>query len=835
MRSPCMLFLLLLGCDALFVSNPRNCIENPRACAADQVCNQQTQSCEARSCRSAASECAADQYCEPSSKLCVALDCVASPSQCAADQRCNQSTRRCQTIPFVLGQPDLQTNLNAAYGMNSPQGVLLIPDAQNPGQSKLVVADRGNRRVLIWNSVPSQNRPADAVLGMPDVHTLSPSDAYGGINEASLLAPTTLSAIGSKLAVADPQANRMLFWNQIPTSQPNKGPISANAVWGQTSFRSTQIDSPNGQTNRLGVFGPATSFHATSGRYFVPDSLNHRVLLFFNPPTSPTAAPYGVLGQVDFLNSLFGVSASALNQPRHAAASLNELFVADTLNHRIVVFDVTSPTMNNAPAFAVLGQASLTEGLINRGAAMPTASTLFQPVAVHASEGAARLLWVADALNHRVLRYTLPTPCSSNLAADLVLGQVDFTQRTQPLGASINATTLNTPSGVHSDGTRLVVSDSGTHRVLIWNSLPTANQQPADVVLGQANATASRANNVLPPQPLQFNQVSHVATDGTRLLVCDAGNHRVLLWNQIPKQGPVPPDVVLGQPDFTSGQANRGSSSPTNASLDTPTAVAIYQGRIAVADRGNNRVLVWSSIPTQNGAPAAACLGQFSCSARLDSEGQSRMSAPSGVSLSAGRLFVSDAGNHRVLWFPQNATTGSLAEGLVGQRAFGTKGPNNGGQSAATLSSPRQLLATPTQLLVADSGNHRVLLWRAWPSANGTPADVVIGQEDFASSYTRTSRSRLENPADLLLWNGALYVASADQHRVLIWSQLPTQNGQPADAVIGQPDFASSLPNHPEQPLYSRLSAPVGLAAVGNQLFIAESINNRVLVHDPQP
>jgi hypothetical protein len=63
--------------------------------------------------------------------------------------------------------------------------------------------------------------------------------------------------------------------------------------------------------------------------------------------------------------------------------------------------------------------------------------------------------------------------------------------------------------------------------VLIWNSIPTVNQQPADIVLGQANfnvavdanlvtgTTDAHANTLL-------NPVS-VSSDGTRLYVSDLG------------------------------------------------------------------------------------------------------------------------------------------------------------------------------------------------------------------------------------------------------------------------------------------------------------------------
>lgn len=838
MRCVFSLCLLLCGCDALLSSNPRNCVQNPRACDSEQVCNAETQGCEPRSCRRSPSECLAEQYCNPASKLCVPLDCVADPGQCASDQRCDTTSRRCQTTPFVLGQPDLQTNLNAAYGMNAPQGVLLVPDPSNPGQSKLLVADKGNRRVLIWNSVPSSNRPADAVLGMPDVHTLSPADAYGGANEASLFVPSTISSNGTRLAVADTLAHRVLFWNRIPSAMPSKGPIPANSLWGQENYQSTLADSPSGQTNRFGVFSPSVTFGPYGTRFYIPDQLNHRVLVFGLQPTSPTVAPALVIGQAAPEKSSPGTSATALNQPRQVSQVGNELFVADSQNHRIVVFD-TDSSQSNPSALAVLGQASFVEGLPNRTLstmAAPAANTLAAPAALHAMDTPTRMLWVADTGNHRVLRYTLPLPTTSNLSADLVLGQSDFTQRVESQFFFTTARNLASPSGVHSDGTRLVVSDTGSNRVLIWNSLPTANQQAPDVVLGQPNAVAVRANNPLPPQPLQFNQVAHVATDGTRLFVVDQGNHRVLIWQQLPKQAPTPPDVVLGQIDFTSGLANRDSSTPSSASLFNPTKVTVADGRLAVADRDNHRVLVWDSIPTQNGAPASACLGQQSCSVRLQGESEQRMNAPSGVSLAGGRLYVADRGNSRVLWFPASAATASAAEGVLGQtKLSGGRGPNAGGQSAVTLSAPSQVLATPTQLLVADTGNHRVLLWNRWPTVNGAAADVVIGQEDFASSYTRALRSRLESPSDVLLRGGALYVASATQHRILIWSALPTQNGQPADYVLGQPDFGSSLPNHPELAIEDRLNAPVGLAAAGNQLYIAEQNNNRVSVHSPLP
>ena len=51
------------------------------------------------------------------------------------------------------------------------------------------------------------------------------------------------------------------------------------------------------------------------------------------------------------------------------------------------------------------------------------------------------------------------------------------------------------PTSVTTDGTRLFVSDLGFNRVLIWNTIPTANGQAADVVVGQPDMVSSIPNN----------------------------------------------------------------------------------------------------------------------------------------------------------------------------------------------------------------------------------------------------------------------------------------------------------------------------------------------------
>ena len=63
-----------------------------------------------------------------------------------------------------------------------------------------------------------------------------------------------------------------------------------------------------------------------------------------------------------------------------------------------------------------------------------------------------------------------------------------------------------------------------------------------------------------------LNPVS-VTSDGVRLFVTDLGNNRVLIWNSIPTSNGAAADVEIGQPDMTSSIAN-------NAYTGTPASTA---------------------------------------------------------------------------------------------------------------------------------------------------------------------------------------------------------------------------------------------------------------------
>ena len=197
-------------------------------------------------------------------------------------------------------------------------------------------------------------------------------------------------------------------------------------------------------------------------------------------------------------------------------------------------------------------------------------------------------LLVTDSGNNRVLIYST-TPSNNNSLPDLVLGQPNFTSCTVPL--STTASTLEAPSSVWTDGIKVVVADSNTNRVLIWNSFPTSNGQPADVVLGQADKTSSLKNegNGNFPSAASLNFPTSVVSNGTQLFVFDGYNGRIMIWNSFPTVDNTPADQVLGAANLTTETGQQ----TTSTTFYSGGAVSLDSSHLLVTDYQNSRVLIF--------------------------------------------------------------------------------------------------------------------------------------------------------------------------------------------------------------------------------------------------
>ena len=189
------------------------------------------------------------------------------------------------------------------------------------------------------------------------------------------------------------------------------------------------------------------------------------------------------------------------------------------------------------------------------------------------------------------------------------------------------------------------------------------------------------------------------------------------------------------------------------------------------------------------------------------------LSFPTGVFYhdESGKLFVVDQGNNRILiWNKVPSNNGVPADLVLGQKDFYSRIPNNGlGEwktCADGLFFPTDVVYGKKGLFVSDSGNNRVLCWTEFPTESGQPADLVIGQKNFyENKHNRNdaicSPCTLNDPYGMFLDQdpedeediGRLYICDRSNSRIVVWEELTsTDTADEHIADEDQPVFVES-------------------------------------------
>jgi hypothetical protein len=121
--------------------------------------------------------------------------------------------------------------------------------------------------------------------------------------------------------------------------------------------------------------------------------------------------------------------------------------------------------------------------------------------------------------------------------------------------------------------------------------MPTQNGQPCDALLGQREMTACDHNmSSYYPTAAALNMPYAMAAHEDLLLVGDTANSRMLGWRD-PAMG-ADAMALAGQPDFAAKGDNRWHDAVRD-SLYWPYGLSVLNNMVAIADSGNNRVLIW--------------------------------------------------------------------------------------------------------------------------------------------------------------------------------------------------------------------------------------------------
>ncbi len=373
----------------------------------------------------------------------------------------------------------------------------------------------------------------------------------------------------------------------------------------------------------------------------------------------------------------------------------------------------------------------------------------------------------------------------------------------------------------------------------------------ACLVIGQGDASMVLANRGADdPGDNTLCEPQFITRFGDYFFASDRGNHRVLVWEQCPEENGEPSGLVLGQEDFADCLENRGMSTTLDEmtsglgdedldgftiskaeedTLSQPAGVAVIDGKLYVVDSGNHRAVRYAGLPTEDGEVPGLVMGQDNLDAneanRDDLVGSGSLFFPMGIcSGDDQHVFIADKDNHRVLiWNKIPFGNGWNADLCLGQGGMDEREPNRGefdNVGADTLSFPTGVFYDPEseKVFVVDQGNHRVLIWNKLPNEFGRAADVVIGQKDFhgrepnsGMGRNRCSDNGLFFPTDVVFGRAGLFISDTENHRVLYWKEVPTENGQPADLVLGQKVFTENKVNRGGVASGSTFNDPFGL------------------------
>src|ERR1700722_2667868 len=571
---------------------------------------------------------------------------------------------------------------------------------------------------------------------------------------------------------------------------------------------------------------------------YVADIGNNRVLAFKNPAnyTSGKIADL-VLGQQDFVSTMAQGPTTAfstgLNAPTGVAVdSAGNVYVADAGNNRIMRFPVPfSQQSGSTPQpDLVIGQKNFgTGGLANEGgncsnktlALASGSATQLTNLAIDSKGN----LWTVDPLNDRVLMYTGTslTPNAPEPVASVVIGQNDFNTCTQAQNTlpnvQLNKSLVVDPSGLAFDQAgNLYISDALARVLFFQGPNFLAQGQPAARVLGVPPPPTS-GTTVYPTSYTlgsivnsSFLSANGLFVQGNNLFVADTPQNRIVeydvpsKWAAESTATPSPQILaVFGQNGFAAGTSNQGNPQPASYTFSSPYAGTFGGSQMWVSDAGNNRVLGISPNSANTYSGASVLIGQ------LD--------------------YIYNAPNL-----------------IVGQEVF-LAGPL-GSESAMVVDNTT---STP-HLYIADPGNNRILCFadarKVSQGSTLTSADRVIGQTDLKSSIInypsgqvgQPSATGLYNPIGVVVdSNGNLYVADAGNGRVV---RFPAPFNQPAgqqataNLVLGQSSFTSFIQN----PSANSMHSPWGLALfadssgnpLGGNLAVSDPIYNRVLLFKKQ-
>lgn len=525
--------------------------------------------------------------------------------------------------------------------LSSPKGIA-IDSAGN-----LYIADTNNHRIR--------------KIGTDGVITTiagTGTGTFGGDNAAATLArvnsPQGVAVDGSgNVYIADTSNNRIRKINTSGTISTVAGNGTGGYLADNVMATTTRINAPRGVALD------------NSGNFYIADTSNNRIR---KVDTSGLITTVAGTGTASFSGD-GGVATSATIRAPQAVTldSANNLYIADTTNHRIR--KVSSGTITTLTGTGSAGYGG--------DGGVATIGQISSPAGI--AVGSTGNVYIGDTGNLRVRKI------SGGLITTFAgTGSATYGGDGGPVS---NAQFTNPQLAVFDGAGNIYLSDSGSHRIRKVSAAGIVT-----TVVGTGVAGYSGDNG--PATSAQLNTPLGINLDAAgNLYIADGNNNRV---RKVDSSGTITTFAGDGTGSFG------GDNGPaTSAQIFGPFGVLADQGNIYIADTGNNRIRkvdAGGSITTIAGDGTAGFGGDNGPAINA------QFNTPVALAVdSAHNLYIADYSNGAI-----RKIVGTTLFTVAGNGANGYGG-DNGPATSAQLNSPRGLVVDAAgNLFITDTTNSRV-------------------------------------------------------------------------------------------------------------------------------